>query len=151
MTPQLHELEDAACNVIQIIKQIPDFEDSRLAVIGGLALWHYLHYYRPTNVRLDFIVSSLWHWCEKYPANLFLQNINFITNIRTNPSVLKRKLLELPNSDFSQHHQILFYQNRHGKYFQVDIRPEWHVSRNTVSFLPDLTPKSPSSQTNCLY
>lgn len=54
MTVELRELEYAVCDVIQIIKQIPELAESRLAVIGGLALWHYLPGHRPTDVRPNF-------------------------------------------------------------------------------------------------
>lgn len=50
MTVELKELEYAVCDVIQIVKQIPELAESRLAVIGGLALWHYLPGHRPTDV-----------------------------------------------------------------------------------------------------
>ncbi|KAH9900130.1 hypothetical protein F4778DRAFT_740234 [Xylariomycetidae sp. FL2044] len=97
----LSELEFAACDVVQFIKQIPELGHTRLSVLGGLALWHYLPGYRPTN------------------------NINFVTNISTSPSSVKKRLLELPNSRFTMRQQVLFYQNPKGRYIQVDISPEW--------------------------
>ncbi|KAI0156810.1 hypothetical protein GGR57DRAFT_511155 [Xylariaceae sp. FL1272] len=101
MAPTFVELEHACCDVIQIIKQIPELEHTKLSVIGGLALWYYLRDFRPTN------------------------NINFLTNISTSPSSMKKKLLEHPKSPFFLHQQILFYQSPSGWNVQIDISPEW--------------------------
>ncbi|KAI0005638.1 hypothetical protein F4779DRAFT_633444 [Xylariaceae sp. FL0662B] len=101
MKPNFDELEFAACDVVQIVKQVPELRHCRLAVIGGLALQHYLPDYRPTD------------------------NVNFITNISTSPSSIKRRLLERPSSPFFQRAQVLFYQGTEGKEIQVDISPEW--------------------------
>jgi hypothetical protein len=48
---QFKELEDAVCEIIDIMQQKPELVDTKLLVIGGLALWHYLPNRRPTNVR----------------------------------------------------------------------------------------------------
>ncbi|KAI1502806.1 hypothetical protein F5X99DRAFT_143515 [Biscogniauxia marginata] len=108
MSSRFTELECAACDVIQIIKQIPELEYTRLSVIGGLALWHYLPDYRPTD------------------------NINFITNISTSPSWVKKRLLEWPNASFILRSQILYYQSPSGREVQIDISPEW-----LSPYLPD--------------
>ncbi|KAI1270332.1 hypothetical protein F5Y18DRAFT_421824 [Xylariaceae sp. FL1019] len=101
MAPTFEELEHACCDVIQIIKQIPELEHTRLSVIGGLALWYYLRDFRPTN------------------------NINFLTNISTPPSLMKKKLLERPQSPFFLRQHALFYQSPSGWNIQIDISPEW--------------------------
>ncbi|KAI1662640.1 hypothetical protein F4813DRAFT_394825 [Daldinia decipiens] len=98
---QLQELESAACDVIQNVKQIQDLRHARLSVIGGLALMHYLPEYRSTD------------------------NINFITNISTSPSSLKKRLVEQPESPFFQRSQALFYKAPRGQEIRVDISPEW--------------------------
>ncbi|KAI0019371.1 hypothetical protein F4780DRAFT_452546 [Xylariomycetidae sp. FL0641] len=108
MYSEFTALECAACDVIQILKQIEGLEHTKLSVIGGLALWHYLPDYRPTD------------------------NINFLTNISTSPSSVKKKLLERPNSPFVQRSQVLFYQSSGGREVQVDISPEW-----LSPYLPD--------------
>ncbi|RYP20451.1 hypothetical protein DL767_009454 [Monosporascus sp. MG133] len=96
------ELECAASDVIRTVKRMPDLGNVKLAIIGGLALWHYLPRGRTTD------------------------NINFITNISTSPSSLKKKLLQLPDSPFVQRAQILFYVSPgSGREIQVDISPEW--------------------------
>ncbi|KAI1331885.1 hypothetical protein F5Y16DRAFT_422266 [Xylariaceae sp. FL0255] len=112
MAPHFEELEDAACNVIQIMKQMPELGHTKLAVIGGLALWHYLRDYRPTN------------------------KINFLTNISTSPSSVKKKLLDRPGSPFIQRQQILYYQSSSGWDIQVDISPEWLSPYLPQSALP---------------
>ncbi|KAI1418678.1 hypothetical protein F5Y13DRAFT_196449 [Hypoxylon sp. FL1857] len=98
---QFQELERAACDVIHNVKQIQDLRHARLSVIGGLALWHYLPEYRSTD------------------------NVNFITNISTSPSSLKKRLLERPNSPFFQRSQALFYKSQSGREIRIDISPEW--------------------------
>ncbi|KAI1389794.1 uncharacterized protein F4822DRAFT_213976 [Hypoxylon trugodes] len=98
---RLQELERAARDVIQNVKQIQDLRHARLSVIGGLALWHYLPEYRSTD------------------------NINFITNISTSPSSLKKRLLERPGSPFFQRSQALFYKSPRGQEIRIDISPEW--------------------------
>lgn len=50
-TPSFAELEAAAGAVIGILKTMPEFSNSRIAVIGGLGLWNYLRRYRTTEVR----------------------------------------------------------------------------------------------------
>ncbi|KAI0530039.1 hypothetical protein GGR58DRAFT_269262 [Xylaria digitata] len=104
MTGRLKELEDAVCDVIQIIKQIPELTGTKLAVVGGLALWHYLPDYRPTN------------------------NINFVTNAINDEdlSFLEQKLLEHPNSPFIQDQQALFYHSPAGWDIQIKISTRWH-------------------------
>ncbi|KAI1380862.1 hypothetical protein F4677DRAFT_404899 [Hypoxylon crocopeplum] len=99
--PQFQELENAACDVIQNVKEIQELRHARLSVIGGLALWHYLPEYRSTD------------------------NINFITNISTSPSSLKKRLLERPGSPFFQRSQALFYKGPTGQEIRIDISPEW--------------------------
>ncbi|KAI1808111.1 hypothetical protein F4811DRAFT_335811 [Daldinia bambusicola] len=98
---QLQDLERAACDVIQNVKEIQDLRHARLSVIGGLALMHYLPEFRSTD------------------------NINFITNISTSPSSLKKRLLERPESPFFQRSQALFYKAPDGQEIRVDISPEW--------------------------
>ncbi|OTA96377.1 hypothetical protein M434DRAFT_67510, partial [Hypoxylon sp. CO27-5] len=98
---QFQELERAACDVIEHVKQIQDLRHTRLSVIGGLALWHYLPEYRSTD------------------------NVNFITNISTSPSSLKKRLLERPGSPFFQRSQALFYKGQNGQEIRIDISPEW--------------------------
>ncbi|KAI0143993.1 hypothetical protein F4776DRAFT_450159 [Hypoxylon sp. NC0597] len=98
---RFQELERAARDVIENVKQIQDLRHARLSVIGGLALWHYLPEYRPTD------------------------NVNFITNISTSPSSLKKRLLERPGSPFFQRSQALYYKGQNGQEIRVDISPEW--------------------------
>ncbi|KAI1650241.1 uncharacterized protein F4817DRAFT_328740 [Daldinia loculata] len=62
----------------------------------------------------------------------FLKNINFITNISTSPSWLKKRLVERPESPFFQRSQALFYKTPRGQEIRVDISPEW-----LSPYLPD--------------
>ncbi|KAI2640242.1 hypothetical protein GGS21DRAFT_488006 [Xylaria nigripes] len=101
MAQRLKELEDAVCNVVQIIKQIPELERLRIAVVGGLALWHYLADHRETD------------------------NIDFITGVSTPPSLVKRKLLEHPNSPFREEEQRLFYHSPAGWDIRIEFSPQW--------------------------
>ena len=51
--PSFTELEAAAGAVIRILKTIPEFSSSRIAIIGGLGLWRYIRNYRTTEVRFQ--------------------------------------------------------------------------------------------------
>ncbi|KAI1344776.1 hypothetical protein F5Y15DRAFT_421903 [Xylariaceae sp. FL0016] len=122
MSSEFQELEHAACNVIQMIKQIPELWHTRLAVIGGLALWHYHPEYRPADVRF---ISAFGGPRDRPVADEQFQNINFITNVSTSPGRMKKRLLELPNSPFYLRSQALFYQSPSKREIQIDISPEW--------------------------
>ncbi|KAI1421101.1 hypothetical protein F5Y12DRAFT_787725 [Xylaria sp. FL1777] len=100
MRDQPKELEDAVCNVIQIIKQIPELVDTRLTVVGGLALWHYLPTHRPAN------------------------SIDFVTNLPT-LDFLRQKLLEHPNSPFTQNKQVLLYHSPAGRDIRIKMSSQW--------------------------
>ncbi|KAI1306203.1 hypothetical protein F5Y03DRAFT_406214 [Xylaria venustula] len=89
MKDKPQELEDAICNVIQIIKQIPELADTRLAVVGDLALWHHLPTPRETNA------------------------VDLVTNLPT-LKLLKGKLLEHPNSPFTYDTKGLLYHSPAG-------------------------------------
>jgi len=53
------ELHQAASDVIVILNKFPEFRDSKIAVIGGLALWHYLRRGRTTEVlRSPFLLMT---------------------------------------------------------------------------------------------
>ncbi|GAP83292.1 hypothetical protein SAMD00023353_0403200 [Rosellinia necatrix] len=109
MTVRLKDLEDAACDVVQIIKQFQEFAQTRLAVCGGLALWHYLPDYRQTD------------------------NIDFITDL-SSLDLLRTRLLEHPNSPFMQNQQALFYCSPAGRAIQIKISTE-----NLPDYLLDST------------
>lgn len=48
--PDLLALQQAAADVIQILKRIEVYSNAKVAVIGGLALWTYLPEGRSTEV-----------------------------------------------------------------------------------------------------
>ncbi|KAI0973859.1 hypothetical protein F4678DRAFT_388805 [Xylaria arbuscula] len=89
MKDKAKELEDAVCTVIQIIKQIPELADTRLAVVGDLALWHYLRDRRPAH-SVDVVTS--------------LPTLKF----------LKGKLLQHPNLPFTYDKKGLLYHSPAG-------------------------------------
>ncbi|KAI9652038.1 MAG: hypothetical protein M1829_001975 [Trizodia sp. TS-e1964] len=99
--PPLSELNNAAANVISILKSIPEYSSARVAVIGGLAVWNYLQRGRTT------------------------EDVDLIVNIESAPSSVKQKLLNLPSSPFMQQAQYFYYKNPYGSYIQVDITPGW--------------------------
>lgn len=51
-------LHQTAADVIAILKTIPEFRDSKIAVIGGLALWKYLSDGRTTEVLIESSISQ---------------------------------------------------------------------------------------------
>ncbi|KAI0878059.1 hypothetical protein GGS24DRAFT_29791 [Hypoxylon argillaceum] len=111
MTVGFKELEDAACNVIQIVKQIPELTASRLAVVGDLALWHYLPNHRATD------------------------EINFITDTPA-PELLQEKLLQHPNSPFTTSKQELFYRSPEGRDIPIRFSPHCNFPYLPESALP---------------
>lgn len=147
MTVELKELEFAVCDVIQIIKQIPELAEARLAVIGDLALCHYLPDHRPTDVRLNFSLHYNVFFAlplqpfsdsnsirEKHPTDsVSFQVINFITNLPT-LELLRKKLLKHPNSPFTKSKQALFYHSPAGRVIQIKFSPQWLV--RTQTFFP---------------
>ncbi|KAF2743418.1 hypothetical protein M011DRAFT_480770 [Sporormia fimetaria CBS 119925] len=98
--PLLAALEEAAMAVIDILKEIESIKDARIAVIGGMALWTYIPHGRTTK------------------------DVDFIINIDSAPESVKKQLLALPNSPFSQDAQKFNY-NKRGAKVQIDITPVW--------------------------
>ncbi|KAG5951266.1 hypothetical protein E4U57_006999 [Claviceps arundinis] len=101
-------LHQTAADVIAILKTIPEFRDSKIAVIGGLALWKYLSDGRTT------------------------EDVDFIVNIESAPHGVKNRLLALENSPFVQIAQTFFYQGLNGRRVQVDV-----THRDSSPYLPE--------------
>ncbi|KAJ5902768.1 hypothetical protein N7495_003296 [Penicillium taxi] len=95
------ELEAAAGAVIEILKTIPEFSNSRIVVIGGLGLWKYIRNYRTTD------------------------DVDFLITVQGAPKAVKDKLLALPSSPFQQRAQLFYYKSSNGKLIQIDITPDW--------------------------
>ncbi|KAL9079254.1 MAG: hypothetical protein Q9157_001872 [Trypethelium eluteriae] len=110
-------LEIAAVNVIRILKDISEFREARIAVIGGLALWKYNPAGRTTNV---------------------FEDVDFIVSIDSAPQGVKQKLLALPNSFFTQQAEFFLYKSPDGSNIQIDITPEWQASEK-LKDIPDGT------------
>ncbi|KAJ5249512.1 hypothetical protein N7524_011828 [Penicillium chrysogenum] len=96
-TPSFAELEVAAGAVIDILKTMPEFSNSRIAVIGGLGLWNYLRRYRTT------------------------EDVDFLITVQGAPKAVKDRLLAMPSTTGS----TLFYKGVGGKSIQIDITPDW--------------------------
>ncbi|KAI3089081.1 hypothetical protein CBS147333_10362 [Penicillium roqueforti] len=73
-TPSFAELEVAAGAVIDILKTMPEFSNSRIAVIGGLGLWNYLRRYRTT------------------------EDVDFLITVQGAPKAVKDRLLAMPST-----------------------------------------------------
>jgi hypothetical protein len=56
--PTLVQLEATAADVIGILKGISEYEDAKIAVIGGLAVWKYDPEGRTTEVSYDDIANG---------------------------------------------------------------------------------------------
>ncbi|KAJ5257473.1 hypothetical protein N7524_009029 [Penicillium chrysogenum] len=100
-TPSFAELEVAAGAVIDILKTMPEFSNSRIAVIGGLGLWNYLRRYRTT------------------------EDVDFLITVQGAPKAVKDRLLAMPSSQFQQQAQLFFSKGVGGKSIQIDITPDW--------------------------
>ncbi|PLB37792.1 uncharacterized protein BDW47DRAFT_106372 [Aspergillus candidus] len=99
--PTFPELEQAAGAVILILKSMPEFADTKIAIIGGLSLWKYIEHFRST------------------------EDVDFLITVQGAPNAVKEKLLALPDTPFKQHAQLFFYVGLGGKAVQVDITPSW--------------------------
>ncbi|KAI1350655.1 hypothetical protein F5Y01DRAFT_315513 [Xylaria sp. FL0043] len=100
MCDWIRECENAVCNVIQIIKQIPELVDTRLAVVGDLALWRYL------------------------PDNRVATSIDVVTNSLA-VGFLKRKLVNHPNSPFTLKKEVLWYCSPTGRDIPINMSSQW--------------------------
>lgn len=128
MAPQ-SVLEKAAFDVISNLKQITEFSNAKIAVIGGMALRNYFPNARNTDVgHVPLFESLISH-------SSGLQDVDLIINIDTAPASVKQKLLSLDNSPFFQLAQEFFYQIPGGPSVQIDIVPAWQVSRD-LNYLP---------------
>ncbi|KAI0474393.1 hypothetical protein F4859DRAFT_90606 [Xylaria cf. heliscus] len=97
MPAGVEELEDAVCNIIQIIKQIPELGGTQLKVTGGLAHRYHLDQNRPVD------------------------KIEFISILPTSLKFLEVKLLEHAYSPFTVEKQGLFYESPAGRKIQIKI------------------------------
>ncbi|KIX02795.1 uncharacterized protein Z518_08737 [Rhinocladiella mackenziei CBS 650.93] len=115
--PTRMQLETAAADVIGILKDVSEYSDARVAVIGGLALWKYI------------------------PNGRTTEDIDFIVNIGNAPQRVKQRLLALPNSPFVQQAQFFYYKTPSGPHIQIDITPQWQspYMPATAAKLRDLT------------
>ncbi|KAI1745176.1 hypothetical protein F4680DRAFT_467341 [Xylaria scruposa] len=121
MTYSTKELEDAVCNIIQIIKQIPELEETKLKVTGGLAQRRYLDEHQPVD------------------------KINFVANLTVPLEFFILKLLENPLSPFEREDQVLYYQSPAGRSIpikfskqvkrQVELLPVYDIAYATVPYI----------------
>ncbi|OJD13767.1 hypothetical protein AJ78_05817 [Emergomyces pasteurianus Ep9510] len=52
-------------------------------------------------------------------------NIDFIITLSEAPQIVKTKLLQTPNSPFTEFSQFFVYKHLSGKNIQIDFTPEW--------------------------
>ncbi len=128
-----NHFEQCAAEVIKILKPLSEFADTKVAIIGGLALCRYMPWLRATKVRFANNDSLL-------TATNTYKDIDFITTAKNAPDSVKQKLLNLPNSPFEDCAGIFFYQSPTGPAVQIDMTPEWQVCSDNVmlSPVPDL-------------
>ncbi|TRX97108.1 hypothetical protein FHL15_001902 [Xylaria flabelliformis] len=104
------ELEDAVCNIIQIIKQIPELADTKLKIAGGLALRRYLDEHQPVDA------------------------IHFVVDLQVGHEFFFAKLLENPLSPFELERRVLYYHSPAGRSIPVKFGPDLY--RNRIELLP---------------
>ena len=131
--PNFNHLEQSAAEVIRILKSFPEFENTKIAIIGGLAVWMYIPWLRTTTVRFATDDSLL-------SATNAYKDVDFITTAEGAPKTVKQKLLKLPNSPFEDRAGIFVYQIPNGPAVQIDMTPEMEVCLDNVivSPVPDL-------------
>ncbi|OBT73955.1 hypothetical protein VF21_07438 [Pseudogymnoascus sp. 05NY08] len=91
------KLEEAAADVIQYIKSLPEFRNSRAAVFGGLALWKYMPRGRTTD------------------------DVDLIITVDGAPGAVKNRLLSAYGNVFTQRTQFFYYLSPSGIAIQIDI------------------------------
>ncbi|KAI1751296.1 hypothetical protein F4782DRAFT_531571 [Xylaria castorea] len=91
------ELEDAVCNIIQIIKQIPELVDTKLKITGELAQRRYLDQHQPVD------------------------KVHFVADLPVPLELFTVKLLEHPLSPFRQENQVLSYHSPEGRSIPIKI------------------------------
>ncbi|WEW61748.1 hypothetical protein PRK78_007242 [Emydomyces testavorans] len=107
--PTFVELEDSARAAINSLKLCPEFLSSKIAIIGGAALWKHI------------------------PNGRTTEDVDFIITVSGAPQSVKSKLLQLPNSPFAEFAQLFVYKHPCGKDIQIDFTPEWQQS----AFVPE--------------
>lgn len=145
--PSFAELEDAAGAVIRILKTIPEFAAAKIAVIGGLSLWKYIRRYRTTEVSFYTILS----YFEKVTNHSLHQDVDFLITIQGAPKAVKDKLFAIHAGSFQQHAQLFYYKGQNGKLIQIDITPDWQVSKinSTLWSYNDVLQVTLSSVSRC--
>lgn len=117
MYPQrFNHLEQSAFEVINILRQFPEFASTKICVIGGLAVWKYQPEYRETEVRV----------CSKllpYLAANQRKDVDFLITAEGAPTSVKQKLLNMPNSQFVDCAGIFNYRSPSGRLVQIDMTP----------------------------
>ncbi|OAP57711.1 hypothetical protein AYL99_08449 [Fonsecaea erecta] len=105
--PSLQELEDTARHVIATLKSIPGYENRKIAIIGGMALWNL------------------------FPEGRTTEDVDFVVTGHNVPKSIKERLVTLKNGSFGQTAQNFFYRHPSGKEIQIDMVPEFqcrHIS-----------------------
>ncbi|KAF3934048.1 hypothetical protein ABW19_dt0203456 [Dactylella cylindrospora] len=98
--PDFSDLELAAKEVIAYLK-VSGFEDSDIAVIGGMAVWKYLPDYRTT------------------------QDVDFFINARGAPKTVKERLARMSPSKFVDQAGIFSFRTSSGRWIQIDMTPDY--------------------------
>ncbi|EWC45968.1 hypothetical protein DRE_04761 [Drechslerella stenobrocha 248] len=104
------ELEEAAVEVIGHLKE-HGFGEHKLIIIGGLAVWKLLPYYRTTD-DIDFLIT-----------------VNGAPNAL---KALKEKLERIYNSPFVDNAGVLSYNSISGKLIRIDLMPD-----SQLPYLPE--------------
>ncbi|KAI1335146.1 hypothetical protein F5Y15DRAFT_257887 [Xylariaceae sp. FL0016] len=95
------KLEQAALHIIRLVSDTPGLENTRLAVIGDLAVCKYLKQYeRPMSI--EFIVSK-----------------------SSSPSRVRKEIVGHPMTPLVEKSQRVFYKHSSGFEIEVKFTPDW--------------------------
>ncbi|KAI5457509.1 hypothetical protein BGZ63DRAFT_394887 [Mariannaea sp. PMI_226] len=107
-SPTFAQLEQAASHVIQLIRHTRGLENTRLVVIGDLAVRKYL------------------------PQSDYLASIDLLVSKCSSPGRVRKEILAHPKTSLTERSGDLFYKHPNGWEIQVKLIPDW-----LCPYLPD--------------
>ncbi|KAJ5742468.1 uncharacterized protein N7511_011487 [Penicillium nucicola] len=126
------ELEAAAGVVIEILKTIPEFSNSRIVIIGGLGLWRYIRNYRTTESKTNCLLCHHLHSNKKLSFFYYKGSNGKLIQIDITPDWQVRPLVAL----FVQ--QYRFNGNLQSPYVPSAAIPISTVRPNALPYISEL-------------
>ncbi|KAF7560812.1 hypothetical protein G7046_g3349 [Stylonectria norvegica] len=100
-SPSFAQLEQAALHIVRLIKDTPGLENTRLAVIGDLAV------------------------CKYLPLQDRIMSIDFVISKSSSPGRVKKEIVGHPMSPLIEKSGAVFYRHASGWEIEVKLAPDW--------------------------